>query len=95
METIQVYLRRADRERLLNDLANYLIKDEMLLLEMKDRKISEIQDNYKNRMNTFIGSLLSTDAVETPNMVFYMCDSVPFDQYREHWNKTICLVDIE
>lgn len=95
METIQVYLRRADRERLLNDLANYLIEDEMLLLEMKDRKISEIQDSYKNRMNTFIDSLLLIDAVETPNMVFYMCDSVSFDRYHEHWNKTICLVDIE
>ena len=95
METIQVCLRRADRERLLNDLANYLIKDELLILEMKDRKISEIQDSYKNSMKTFIDSLLSIDAVATPNMIFYMCDSFSFGRHSEHWNNTICLVDIE
>ena len=54
MKTVQTVLREADRDRLLDSLAYDILYDTQLLLELKNRTITEIQEAYCNHMNAFI-----------------------------------------
>lgn len=58
MKIVQTVLREADRNRLLDALACDILYDTQLLLELKNRSIVDIQEAYRNHMNTFVEYLL-------------------------------------
>ena len=95
MKTVQMYLKEADREKILDALAYDRICDSLFLLEHDDRSIKEIQDAYKNHMNGFIDYLLSLEAVPSQGMVLYLCDADGFNTRFNHEYKMLCLCDIE
>lgn len=71
MKTVQECLRKADRKKLLDALAYNTICDPILLLECRDRTITEIQNACKKRMNDLIEHLLSIESVPSDHMVLY------------------------
>ncbi len=94
MKNVQTVLREADRERLLDLLAYDILYDTQLLLELKDRTITEIQEACRSQMNAFIEYLLSLQAEPSDHMVLYMCDATSFDKASNHEDKTLHLIDI-
>ena len=89
MKTVQEYLKTADRENLLNAYADRRLSDVLLLLEHKDRKVSEILDAIKSCVNGLIDELLSVKPELSDHMVFYLAESLNGDDIR-----SLCLSDI-
>ena len=94
MKIVQTVLREADRNRLLDALACDILYDTQLLLELKNRSIVDIQEAYRNHMNTFVEYLLSLDAAPSDHMVLYMCEASSFEKAYNHEDKTLNLIDI-
>lgn len=94
MKTIQTVLCEADRERLLDSLAYDILYDMQLLLELKDRTITEIQEACRTQMSAFIEHLLSLQAEPSDHMVLYMCEATSFDKASNHEDKTLHLINI-
>ena len=94
MKTVQTVLREADRDRLLDSLAYDILYDTQLLLELKNRTITEIQEACCNHMNAFIDCLLSLKTEASDHMVLYMCEATIFDKACTHEDKTLHLIDI-
>ena len=94
MKTVQEYQRIADRERLLNSLANEEIRDALSLLELKDYTIAEIQEACRNRMNDFIDHLLTLKAIPSDHMVLYLSKAKPIGWQYSGTEKTLNLIDL-
>lgn len=94
MKTVQIVLREADRDRLLDMLTYDILYDTQLLLELKDRTIENIQEACRSYMNAFIEYLLSLEAAPSDHMVLYMCEASSFDRAYNHEDKTLNLIDI-
>ena len=94
MKTIQYYLEKTDREKILDRLAYDLLCDPLQLLELDSLPVKEIQEKYKKHMSGFIDHLLSLEPQPSDHMVLYMCDAVSYDGQRGQGDKTICLVDM-
>lgn len=56
MKIVQTVLREADRNRLLDALACDILYDTQLLLELQNRSIVDIQEAYRNHMNTLLNT---------------------------------------
>ena len=80
MKTVQSYLRKANKESLLEQLAYDMLGDRIHLLELKSKSIEDIQIAYKDSMSEFIDHLLTIDAVPAENMVVYLSEATAFDK---------------
>lgn len=94
MKTVQIVLREADRDRLLDMLTYDILYDTQLLLELKDRTIENIQEACRSHMNAFIEYLFSLEAAPSDHMVLYMCEASSFDRAYNHEDKTLNLINI-
>lgn len=76
MKPVQHYLRHADRKRLLRELSYDLICDPLTLLDLTDKTVREIQDNYEAQMGELIDTLLKMTACPHENHVLLLYDTL-------------------
>lgn len=95
MKTIQSYLREADRESLLGSIVyGAFYNNTALLLECKDKTISEIRNAIKKRMNGLIEYLLSLEVIPSDHDVLYMVEATSYDKEYNHEHRSLTLVNL-
>ena len=70
MQTIQDHFRTCNRKTVVNIFVNkYILTDTILLLENRDRMVSEIIDTTKDKLNGLIDRIISSDVERQNEMI--------------------------